>query len=261
MQYYVYEWFNKNNNEVFYVGKGCKNRYKQITKRNKLFKKYYEKNDCESRIIKYFDKEEDAFKYENEMILKYKAINQCFCNLDNGGNGGCNFVWTPEMRSYKSKNNPMKNQYQRKRMSENNPMKNPEIARKSKISKQKKVVLGDKVYNSIKELASEYNVYDTAIQYWIKRGYGRNNKPCYYYGESPKKIIIKTHNTNNKPIYIDGIYFENIKMGAKYIGVWSESIIRAIKNNRKCKGHICKYANQQPSHKKANKKYYGRFND
>lgn len=253
MQYYVYEWFNKNTNEVFYVGKGSKNRYKQINKRNKLFKNYYAQNDCESRILKFFDNENDAFEYENEKILEYKMKNQCFCNLDNGGKGGCNFVWTEEMRKYKSEHNPMKNQYQKERMSKCNPMKNPEIAKKVKEKINKKVMLGNKIYNSIKELAKEYNVCDTAIQYWLKRGYGRNNEPCYYYGTKPKKIIIKTHETTNKPVYIDGLYFKNVKSGAKYIGVWSESLIRAIKNNKLCKGHKCEYANQQPSHTNSNK--------
>lgn len=253
MQYYVYEWFNKNTKEVFYIGKGCKNRYKQITKRNKLFNDYYNKNECEGRIIKYFDNEEDAFIYENKKIMEYKSKNQCFCNLDNGGKGGCNFVWTEEMRKYKSENNPMKNQYQKERMSKKNPMKNPEIVKKVKEKKNKKIILGNKMYNSIKELANEYNIYDTAIQYWIKRGYGRNNEPCYYYGEKPKDFAIKTHETSNKPVYIDGIYFKNIKSGANYIGVWSESLIRAIKNNKLCKGHKCEYVNQQPSHTNSDK--------
>ena len=253
MQYYVYEWFNKKTNEVFYVGKGCKNRYKQITKRNKWFQEYYSKNECESRIVKYFQNEKDAFIYENKKILEDKNRNQCFCNLDNGGNGGCNFVWTKEMKKYKSEHNPMKNKYQRKRMSECNPMKNPKVAEKVRKKISKKVILGDKLYDSLKELAREYNVYDTAIQYWLKRGYGEDNKPCYYYGEKPKKIIIKTHETTNKPVYIDGIYFKNVKSGAKYIGVWSESLIRAIKNKKLCKGHKCEYVNQQPSHTNSDK--------
>lgn len=253
MQYYVYEWYNKKTNEVFYVGKGCRNRYKQISKRNKLFINYYNKNECESRIIKYFDNENDAFKYEHEKILYYKKHNQCFCNLDDGGKGGYNFVWTKEMKEYKSKYNPMKNSYQRNRISINNPMKNPDIKEKVRKKKCKKVVLGNKIYNSIKDLAKEYNIYDTAIQYWLKRGYGKNNQPCYYYGEKPKKIIIKNHETNNKPVYIDGIYFKNVKSGAKYIGVWSESLIRAIKNNKLCQGHKCEYVNQQPSHMNSDK--------
>jgi hypothetical protein len=253
MQYYVYEWFNKDTKEIFYVGKGCKNRYKQTRKRNKWFNEYYSKNNCESRIVKYFENEQDAFVYENKKIIEYKNKKQCFCNLDNGGNGGCNFIWTPEMRKYKSENNPMKNQYQRERMSKNNPMKNPDIAKKQKKKICKKVILGNKMYDSLKDLAKYYNVCDNAVQYWLKRGYGRNNELCYYYGKKPKKIIIRTHETTNKPIYIDGKYFKNVKSGANYIGVWSESIIRAIKNNKLCKGHKCEYVNQQPSYTNSDK--------
>lgn len=247
MQYYVYEWFNEENGYVFYVGKGCKNRYKQISKRNKLFLDYYNNNKCGSRIIKYFDDEQKAFEYENQKILDYKLKKQCSCNLDYGGKGGCNFVWTQEMREYKSINNPMKKQTQRERMSANNPMKNPNISKKVKEKNAKKVVSGGKIYNSIKDLAKEYNIRDTAIQYWLKRGYNRNNEPCYYYGEEPKPFIIKTRKTTNKPVYIDEYYFDSVKSAAKYIGVWSESLIRAIKKNTLCQGHKCGYVNQQPS--------------
>ena len=161
MQFYVYEWFNKQTNEIFYVGKGCKNRYKQITKRNKLFKNYYQNNECDSRIIKTFDNENDAFKFENDRILKLKSKNQCMCNLDNGGKGGCNFVWTDEMRKYKSEYNPMKNEYQKIRMSLDNPMKNAKIVEKVKSKISKKVVLGVQVYNSLKELAQKYSFIET----------------------------------------------------------------------------------------------------
>lgn len=248
MQFYVYEWFNKKTNEIFYVGKGCKNRYKQITKRNKLFLQYYSKNECDSRIIRFFDNEEDAFIFENKKILELKQKNQCFCNLDNGGNGGCNFVWTDEMKKYKSLYNPMKNQYQKERMSKNNPMKNSEIVEKVRLKKSKKVVLGNKIYNSLKELANEFGVRDTSITYWLKRGYGKNLEPCYYFGSEIPNFTIKTHETSNKPVLINGKYFKNVKSGAEYIGVWSENLIKAIKNNKLCKGYKCEYVNQQPSH-------------
>ena len=124
MQFYVYEWFNKDNGEIFYVGKGCKNRYKQTTRRNKLFNQYYKENNCESRIIKEFGYENLAFEFEHERIMELKAQGQCSCNLDYGGNGGCNFVWTNEMKEYKSIYNPMKNESQKLRMSKFNPMKN-----------------------------------------------------------------------------------------------------------------------------------------
>ena len=33
-KFYVYEWYNIDTNEVFYVGKGCGNRYKTTSRRN-----------------------------------------------------------------------------------------------------------------------------------------------------------------------------------------------------------------------------------
>ena len=123
--FYVYEWYNVNTNEIFYVGKGIGNRYKQVSKRNQLFKEYYENNECSVRIIKNFELEKDAFAYENKRILELKAQGQCFCNLDNGGTGGVNFIWTDEMREYKSIYNPMKEEEQKQRMRESNPMYNP----------------------------------------------------------------------------------------------------------------------------------------
>ena len=245
--YYVYEWFIVETNEVFYVGKGCRNRYK-VKKHNKLFSYILQNNNCDSRIIKEFYSEKEAFEYEYLRVNELKSIGQCQANIYKGGMGGTTNWWNDEVKEKYSRNNVMKNENQRKRMSINNPMKNENVKKivVSKISK--KVVLGDKVYNSLKELANEYNVRDNAIQYWLERGYGRNQEPCYYYGNKPKEIIIRTHETSNKAILIDGIYFKNIKTGAKSINVSSESIIRAIKNKRLCKGYKVEYANQQPSH-------------
>ena len=141
----------------------------------------------------------------------------------------------------------MKNELQKLRMSEHNPMKNNSVKEKVKEKISKKIVLGNVVYSSAKDLAKTYGVYDTAIQYWLKRGYGRNLQPCYYLEDGPKQYIIKNHETSNKPVIIDGKVFKNVKTGAEYIGVWSETLIRAIKNNKLCKGHTCEYVNQQPS--------------
>lgn len=44
------------------------------------------------RITNYFEKEKEAFAYEHIRILELKAQGMCFCNLDNGGTGGVNFI-------------------------------------------------------------------------------------------------------------------------------------------------------------------------
>ena len=71
--FYIYEWYDVDSDIIFYVGKGTKNRYRQHSKRNKLFTDYYHNHNCNSRIIKEFEKEEDAFKYEYKRILELNA--------------------------------------------------------------------------------------------------------------------------------------------------------------------------------------------
>ena len=243
--FYVYKWFNVKTKEIFYIGKGSKNRYKQTIKRNKLFLEYYNNNECDVEIIEYFDNEYEAFEKEYELICYYKNNGQCKCNLDNGGKGGCNFIWTKEMREYYSKYNVMKNENQRKRMSINNPMKNPKINKKVAQKNKRKVIINNIIYDGEIDASKQIGVATNTILKWCKRGYDTNGNPCRYYNEKQKEFNFKI--SCSKKVMIDNKIFNSVKDGANYIGVWSETLIRAIKNNRKCKGHTCKYVNQQPS--------------
>lgn len=243
--FYVYEWYNKENGYIFYVGKGCGKRYVQTRKRNLLFRKYLNDNECSSRIIKYFTNEDEAFKFEKSRISKLKAKNQCSCNLAEGGYGGYNFTWTEEMRDYKSLYNPMKNITQKKRMSLYNPMKNKDIALKVGKTKMKAVIIKGKYFESIKSAGLFFKVDPNQVTLWCKRGYDREKELCRYANGEYKNISIKT--TNSKKVRVNDRVFSSVKKAALFIGVWSETLIRCIKNNRKCKGYIVKYDNQQPS--------------
>lgn len=88
--YYVYEWFDQDTGYIFYVGKGRKDRCKQTskTKRNKYFIRYYNKHNCDYRIIVSNLMESEALVFENEIILKYRKSNYCCCNFDDGGRNG-----------------------------------------------------------------------------------------------------------------------------------------------------------------------------
>lgn len=242
--FYVYEWYNIDTKEIFYVGKGCKNRYTQISKRNHLFKQYYENHKCTVRIIKTFDKEEDAFRYEHERIMELKENNQCSCNLDNGGTGGISFIWTPEMRKYKSIYNSMKEKHQRERMRIYNPMFNKEISNKVGKSKSKIVCYQGKE-TTCREIADKNHIHIATVQNWCKRGYDTNGNSCYYKGEyvAPNQKV-----TCSKAILIDGKWFPSLRAGADFLGVKDTSpLCKALKTTHKYKGHICEYANQQPS--------------
>lgn len=39
-KYYVYEWHDVDTDEILYIGKGCKGRYKSLHSRNKKFLEY-----------------------------------------------------------------------------------------------------------------------------------------------------------------------------------------------------------------------------
>lgn len=88
--YYVYEWYNIDTGAIFYVGKGCKNRYKiaHESSRNRYFLRYIKKYNCDSRIIINNLTEEEAYQKEHETILKYKEMGYELTNCDDGGHPG-----------------------------------------------------------------------------------------------------------------------------------------------------------------------------
>ena len=175
--FYVYEWYIIETNEVIYVGKGCRNRYK-VTKHNKLFNEMIKRFDCESRIIKNFNDEKDAFDYEYIRINELKSQNQCVCNINEGGTGGTINWWTDEKRKLYSEYNVMKSEKQRERMKKYNPMSNPSIAEKTNGQKRRKVTIGDITYNSIKEVKEQLKISYSNIITWSKRGKTPDGKIC-----------------------------------------------------------------------------------
>jgi hypothetical protein len=245
-KFYVYEWYNVETNEIFYVGKGCNNRYKNISDRNKYFKDYISKNKVDVRIVKFFETEEEAFKYEAELTKQYRQQGFCKCNLINGGYGGYSKEWTEEMRQYMSEYNPMKTDFQRKRMSEKNPMKDSKIAQKVADKKKRPVLINGIRYDGVIDAAKEIGVWENTISNWCKRGYDTKGNPCKYIDEEQKKYTI--HKTSSKAVLIDGIEYSSLREAANALGVKDTSpLCKALKANRPYKGHICKYVNQQPS--------------
>lgn len=237
--FYVYEWYIVNTNEVFYVGKGCRSRYKSTKSRNKLFLDYIKRYNCEVRIIKYFDNELDALDYEHKKICELKKINQCKCNLDNGGTGGVEFVWTQEMREYYSKFNIMKSKAQRERMSKNNPMKNREIAKRSNAAKRKHPIINGKYYETVEEASTDNNVSVCTIRVWCKQGYNTQNQKCHWSNEPEKDASYEPY-TGRKIIY-DGKIYDNIKVLAKAINRGKSTIMVWAKKGYSTDGKVCKY--------------------
>ena len=84
-KYYVYEWFIKETKEIFYVGKGCDNRVTSMKDRNNYFKNIRSKYECDYRILKYFDKEQEAFDFELKRGTELKNIGQAKASFVLGG--------------------------------------------------------------------------------------------------------------------------------------------------------------------------------
>lgn len=91
--FYVYEWFIKDTGEVFYVGKGRGNRYKEYHDRAYVAEKIKKLFDTESRFVATDLTEEEAIELESETMLhildetSHRLTNRIIPLLAKRGNG------------------------------------------------------------------------------------------------------------------------------------------------------------------------------
>lgn len=238
--YYVYEWFIVDTNEVIYVGKGTGQRYK-VRKHNKFFNEMIKRNKCDSRIVKEFKTEKEAFSYEFERINELKKIDQCVCNIYDGGFGGSTEWWTPELRDKYSEQNVMKSEQQRKRMSENNPMKNPEIAKKTNSQKKIAVIIGNIEYSSIAEAKKAFKVSSSTINAWCVKGESSMGLPCKYKGADIKSTYKHRNDGQKRAVIYKGVKYESATEMGIAIGVSQTTASRWCRQGRDSYGEPCRY--------------------
>lgn len=92
---YVYAWYYVNTGEIFYIGKGSNNRYKELkAHRNQFFKniikKHLDKHEVDVKKLYENLGEKESLDLERKLIHYYWSIGQCKANLHEGGSGG----WT-----------------------------------------------------------------------------------------------------------------------------------------------------------------------
>ena len=240
--YYVYEWFLVDTNEIIYVGKGSGRRYLVRCQRNKYFTDMLEHNLCDSRIVKYFEDEKDAYEYEYEYIREKKKNGECRCNIYEGGSGGSGEYWTDELRKEYSERNVMKDKLQRERMSNNNPMKNRDVVSKVAKKKSKPVIIGDKYFQSIKDAASEYKTYGDTISRWCKKGINKNGEQCRYADE--EQILFNGVRYNKggcKGMTYKSTHYESPIDLANEIHVSTSAIYSWLRRGYDTKGNYCRY--------------------
>lgn len=229
--YYVYEFFIVDTGEIIYVGKGTRNRYKCRCKRNVHLTSMLNLYECDSRIVKTFDSEEDAFSCENEYIKELKAKGQCVCNIYSGGAGGSGEYWTEELRKEYSVHNIMKSEHQRKRMSDNNPMKNHDVAVKVNSRKRKPVIIGNTEYCSVSQACKTLGVCGQTIKKWCKKGANPNGELCRYKNE--KQIIFSGKRFNKggcRSLMYNGKHYETPKDLAEEINVSVYKVYNWLRN-------------------------------
>ena len=240
--YYVYEWYIVATGEVIYVGKGTGRRYK-VRKHNKLFNEMIRRFQCDSRIIKEFDTEQEAFDFEFIRVNEMRELGQCVCNIYNGGFGGTTEWWTDGLRKKYSDSNVMKSEIQRRRMSTNNPMKDKTIAEKVSSQKKKTVIIGEKEYPSIHEACIAYNTSWEIVSTWCKKGINAKGEKCRFKGEDQVEFTDKRFNKGScRAVVFKGVEYESVKDFACDVGIGHRTACEWLKRGFNPDGVPCRYA-------------------
>lgn len=82
--YYVYEYFIKENNDVFYVGKGTRNRAWKDN-RNAACEQIKREYEWDIKIVKENLTEEEALELEKQLIIQYRESGDILTNILPGG--------------------------------------------------------------------------------------------------------------------------------------------------------------------------------
>ena len=107
--YYVYKWIRLDTNQVFYIGKGHGNRYKDRSMRNRYFNNVVNKLGMENIVIEIIEDNLDeptAFEREKYYIQFYKNKGHKLTNMTSGGEGSSdwyNFLSEEEKEIHKER--------------------------------------------------------------------------------------------------------------------------------------------------------------
>lgn len=98
-QFYVYVHMKATDDSVFYVGKGCKSRYKTKQGRNQYWHRIVQKHGFIAEIVKKDLSFIEANLYEIQLIKELKEQGCILCNLTEGGEGCLGLKKTLEQKA------------------------------------------------------------------------------------------------------------------------------------------------------------------
>lgn len=135
-EYYVYAWYFKSTNEIFHIGKGKGNRYKERKiHRNEYFKSILNKYKDDVDVKKLFISltNDEALALEKKLIKEYKEKGWCKTNFHEGGTGGNTGNYNSPERSKKL------SEFAKTRTGNKNPNFNNHWSNEQKMNMSKKV--------------------------------------------------------------------------------------------------------------------------
>lgn len=111
-RYYVYVWYIKTTDEVFYVGKGSGKRCRTKTRQdNPKFNEITKNFDCDFKIIKDNLSEQEAFDLEVKTIAYYRGIGSPLINILDGGKNPPLLKGIPKSEEWKAKVRASRKEY------------------------------------------------------------------------------------------------------------------------------------------------------
>jgi hypothetical protein len=94
-KFYVYEHIRNDTGEVFYVGKGHRNRAYSTKNRNEFWWNIVKKHGYTVKIVQSNLSESESFNLEIKLISLYRSSGGCYCNMTPGGDGRSGYTWSP----------------------------------------------------------------------------------------------------------------------------------------------------------------------
>lgn len=261
-KYYVYVWFYKENDKVFYVGKGCKYRYRSRKRDNEILVNIINSNDCDSKIIVGNLSEKEAFELEEYYIDYYRKNNHPLINIQDGGYKPPNHQGKKHTEISKQKASiSMKNFY------DEHPERKKESSEKMKAffqtdegkEFQKKSIESRRTENFRKEQSLRSRKANNTKEYierqsqiikniWERQDYkdkhtGSNNHASQF---------VQQFDLDGNLI----AEYETVTEASKITGVNGSKISAVARGHRKTAGgFIWKYPNPKDLHKKNTRKY------
>lgn len=96
--YYTYGHYKADSKQLFYIGKGKDNRFREKDSRSDYWRNIVNKHGYSVEIFAEWESEEDAFIHEKFLINCFRDLTT-LCNLTDGGDGCSGYVWTDKQKA------------------------------------------------------------------------------------------------------------------------------------------------------------------